>query len=213
MTSRWDLTVVLIGHLLPLAGVLLWGWQVFDLILLYWLESGAVVLVVTARALAWRPALGGQGRRWAARVMAAAYVLLPSGLFWLFHGLAVVALFGGPMSGPASPFAGVPQQALAYLLVAPQLAWARADVYALPLLGLFLAHAADLWPAKAPAAAAPDVWLSTVMRWTLPMHLTIVAGGFLVAQVGQTLPVLLLFVAVKVAAELLRYLRRRATPR
>lgn len=34
-----SLAVLLIANLLPLIGVALWGWKLFDLIVLYWLET------------------------------------------------------------------------------------------------------------------------------------------------------------------------------
>lgn len=214
------LATVVAGHLLPLAGVFLWGWQVFDLLLIYWIESGVVGLVTVARILAWRPVGTAPWRQVAVKAAAALLFCVHYGLFWLLHGLVLVVLFGGPLGGPGGFLAGVPATAAAYLLVAPGILVARVDLYALAILGLLLAHGASvLMPTPGRSRLGqedPEALTAQAYRWMLPLHLVIVAGGFLVSAVGQTLPVLVLFVGMKVAIEVGGYLwlrRKSSSPR
>lgn len=77
-------------NLLPVAGVIFWGWDAFALILLYWLENIIVglrtVAGIIARGLAQRQAL--------ASFAASAFFCVHFGLFCLVHGMFVLLLFG-----------------------------------------------------------------------------------------------------------------------
>ncbi len=74
------------ANLLPLAGVLLWGWDLYGLMLLYWMETGIIglfgILQIALTA------------RWAALFMVPFFIVHFGG-FMMGHLLFLTALFGG----------------------------------------------------------------------------------------------------------------------
>ncbi len=51
MTGRWSLILLVAANLLPLAGVFLWDWDVFLLLLLFWCENVIIGLFGIARLI------------------------------------------------------------------------------------------------------------------------------------------------------------------
>ena len=83
-------------NLIPLAGVVFWGWDAFTLIFLYWLEN----VVIGARTLASMGAsalLGGMLNKLGA-LFFGAFFTFHYGLFCFVHGTFVVQ-FAGPRRG------------------------------------------------------------------------------------------------------------------
>lgn len=194
------------GNLIPVLGVLLWGWRLSDLILLYWIENGVVGLYTIAKIVASRPAGVPRAKLIMGKVSGVPFFVLHYGLFWLIHGLFVVALFGGP--GPT-----IPVQPHTFFFAAVIVTWLRADVYALPALGLLLSHGVSfltnyLGRGEYRRLGPDELMLLPYGRVAL-LHLVVMAGGFLVLFLGQAQPVLLLFVAVKVAVDLRAHLVER----
>jgi hypothetical protein len=76
--------VLLAANLLPLAGVLFWGWDAFVLLVLYWMETAAIGFWTIARiATAPRGSLGefdvnGARKTILPIVLIAFFILLPS---------------------------------------------------------------------------------------------------------------------------------------
>jgi hypothetical protein len=108
---------VLIGfNLLPLFGVLFWGWNVETLLVLYWIENGIVGLYNVPKILlasgtgtgtgievAGPPAGTGS----AARLGLVMFFLVHYGIFWLVHGVFVFALPSFAGIGHATGFPGI----------------------------------------------------------------------------------------------------------
>jgi hypothetical protein len=114
-TSATTSAAVLVAfNLIPLAGVLFWGWNVATLLVLYWVENGIIGLInVPKILLAEGPAgtvqIRGRAVSPASRVATAIFFLIHYGLFWFGHGVFVLTLpmfigssgaangaFGGP---------------------------------------------------------------------------------------------------------------------
>jgi hypothetical protein len=88
----WPVTTAIALNLVPVIGVLFWGWSAFALIFLYWLEN----LVVGVRTLASMVATAvvGGGMNWLGALFFGAFFTLHYGLFCFGHGVFVMALFG-----------------------------------------------------------------------------------------------------------------------
>jgi hypothetical protein len=111
---RWSgLVLGLIGNLIPLLGVLLWDWDTFQLLMLYWMET-VIVAFWTLRRLARLPAgqagditINGKTKP-ATNRMLVGFFSLHAGLFILVHLIFLLALFSGDwlknVHGPASFF-------------------------------------------------------------------------------------------------------------
>jgi hypothetical protein len=99
-TSSTTSVVLLIAfNLVPLIGVLAWGWNVATLLVLYWVENGIVgVLNVPKMLLARGPGRTGLGvvkltvEGPISRVGQVLFFLVHYGMFWLVHGVFVFAL-------------------------------------------------------------------------------------------------------------------------
>jgi hypothetical protein len=99
-TSSTTSVVLLIAfNLVPLIGVLAWGWNVATLLVLYWVENGIVgVLNVPKMLLARGPGQTELGvvklttTGPVSRVGQVLFFLVHYGMFWLVHGVFVFAL-------------------------------------------------------------------------------------------------------------------------
>ncbi len=98
-TSSTTSALVLVAfNLVPLGGVLFWGWNVETLLVLYWVENGVIgVLNVPKMLLARGPVMPGQESRLNGRIAPAnaglvVFFLIHYGIFWVVHGIFVFAL-------------------------------------------------------------------------------------------------------------------------
>jgi Family of unknown function (DUF6498) len=88
----WPVTTAIALNLIPVIGVLFWGWSAFALIFLYWLEN----LVVGLRTLAsmFAAAFATGGMNWLGALFFGAFFTFHYGLFCFGHGVFVILLFG-----------------------------------------------------------------------------------------------------------------------
>lgn len=115
-SSPFAVAALVVANLLPFAGVLWWDWSVFEVLVLYWLESGVVGAFNVPKILL----AGGDGRsnsadgpdessiEWrvegvptdwfagtsgpTARASVAGFFVVHYGIFWVVHGAFVFAL-------------------------------------------------------------------------------------------------------------------------
>ena len=132
-SSSAAILALVVANLLPLAGVVWWGWTVLEVLVLYWLESGIVGLLNVPKILLARgetdgvDGTGGAGdtaattsstkiyvqgvpREWFADASGAAhnaglalFFVFHYGIFWVVHGVFVFAL---PLFALGSSFGG-----------------------------------------------------------------------------------------------------------
>lgn len=82
---------ILAGNAVPLAGVLFWGWDVFELMFLYWGENVIIGLFTLLMMLAAGLREGVSGG--IAALFMGAFFTLHYGMFCMGHGVFVLALF------------------------------------------------------------------------------------------------------------------------
>jgi hypothetical protein len=213
------LAALLLANLVPLAGVLVLGWNVFDVLAVYWVESGVVGLLNVPKILL----AGGRYEGDATftlngrpidvsgpasvdsesgptvhpeNVFPALFFCAHYGVFWVVHGAFV--LFGLPA------FAG----ASAAGLDAPGVALAG--------LTMLASHGGSfLWNylgrEEFRGASAGGQMLEPYRR-VFVLHLTVVLGAFLVTALGGTLALVALMVALKTGFDVVAHVRehRRA---
>jgi hypothetical protein len=203
-----------VANLVPLVGVLFFGWSLTTIVALYWLENGVVGLFALARmataegvdedpgsvTINGRPVSAAQLRNpVTARVVLMPFFALHYGMFWLVHGVFVwFALpmiweqMGGATGGPS--------------LVA--------CLWALPVL--VLSHGASFvynwWLGGERYTSSPSREMGAPYGRVVILHVTIVLGAFLVAFLGSPIWALVLLVGLKTVADLAAHLaeRRRA---
>jgi hypothetical protein len=96
--------LLLAANLVPLVGVIMWGWDAFVLLMLYWLET-AVIAFWTIVRIATMPAsaladlqIESKGSRPASPLGMAAFLTLHAGIFMGVHFLFLWVLFAGDWS-------------------------------------------------------------------------------------------------------------------
>jgi hypothetical protein len=91
--------VYVLANLVPLAGVVFWGWDVFVLLILYWLETAVIGFWTIVRILLVSPEGSTTLNRMAARVIGrgftAVFLTVHAGVFMTVHFLFLWTLFAG----------------------------------------------------------------------------------------------------------------------
>jgi hypothetical protein len=190
------------ANLIPLYGVLHWGWDLFVLMTAYWMETGIIGFFTAIRMVL--------VARWAG------LLLVP---FFCVH-------FGGFMAGHAvflwALFAGGWQQTIAtpgefaYLLFFGTGLW-------LAFAALFLSHGASFYmnvlrpmhsakddPRHKPLPAS-DIMMTPYGR-IIVMHVTILVGAFLVELFKTPLAAFVLLIALKIVADVTAHVRTNFAP-
>jgi hypothetical protein len=211
------IAMLVAANLVPLAGVLFFGWSLTTIVALYWLENGVVGAFALARiataqgvdvdpgsvTINGRPLSAAELRNPAtARLVLMPFFVVHYGMFWLVHGIfvwfALPQIFDamdGTTGGPS----------LVSCLVV------------LPLL--VLSHGASFvfnwWYGGERFTSSPSREMGAPYGRVVILHLTIVVGAFLVAMLGSPIWALVLLVVLKTGADLAAHLaeRRRADSR
>lgn len=217
-SSPVAIALLLIVNLIPLAGALYWGWNVFTLLILYWLENGIVgVLNVLKMALAQGPLDTRAGPpekvSTTSRLTLIPFFIVHYGIFWVVHGVFVLSLptFIGlgdtsPAFLPDGTFIGVENEAFG----------PRLDLVALGAIGLAISHGVSflfnyLGRGEYRTARLGLLMFSPYAR-LVALHLTIIAGGILSISLGSPIGSMIVLVAIKIAIDLALHIRehRRA---
>ena len=199
-----SVVVLVVANLFPLYGVLFQGWQVFPIVLLYWLENVVVGVFFILRIVAASPgedasptALEQQMGR-AAKLFLVPFFAVHYGIFTLVHGVFVLVLFGretGQMVPSVSlVFSAITRYSLVLALVA--LTASHAFSFVVNYLGKGEYRGADLGTlARAPYSRV------------VVLHLAILGGGFLVMWLQSPVAGLVLLLALKTGLDVAAHLR------
>jgi hypothetical protein len=219
-SSPVAIALLLIVNLIPLVGAIFWGWNVFTLLILYWLENGIVgVFNVLKMALAQGPLDTRSGPpekvTTASRATLIPFFIVHYGIFWVVHGVFVLSLptiieLGfGPDTAPILPdgtFIGSEEAA-----VGPRL-----DLVALGAIGLAISHGVSflfnyLGRGEYRTARLGLLMFAPYVR-LVALHLTIIVGGMLSISLGSPVGSMIVLVAIKIAIDLALHVRehRRA---
>jgi hypothetical protein len=97
--------ILLIANLVPLVGVIFWGWDAFVLLMLYWLETAVIAFWTILRIATMPPGALGDiqigdsgGKKIAAPLALAAFFTVHAGIFMAVHFLFLWTLFSGHWS-------------------------------------------------------------------------------------------------------------------
>src|SRR5438045_8762155 len=108
-----SLLALLLANAFPIVRVLILGWTVFPLVLLYWLENVVVGAFNVARLLLAQPR---EPVFWAVMLFLIPFFIVHFGMFTYIHGVLVLALFGPKRTRPFALLATVPPGIRAYHL-------------------------------------------------------------------------------------------------
>jgi hypothetical protein len=187
------------ANLLPLWAIVVWGWPVFPLLVLFWMENVAIGLTSALRMLLADP---GDIALWAAKLFMVPFFCMHYGLFTAIHGKLVFGIFGGREYARLD-YGWLPVHAAARAVQEYDL-W-------LPLAALVASHLFSLcWDyilrGGYRRAALTELMVRPYDR-VFVLHLTIILGGWAVMLLGSPVWALVVLVILKIAFDLKVHLR------
>jgi hypothetical protein len=197
--SAW---VLVAANLLPLIGVLFWGWDVFPLLALFWMENVAIGVFFILRMICADPQ---DPALWAGKLLMVPFFCFHYGMFTAIHGVFVFSLFGGKAYD-------VPG-----LSVLEPAARAAADYGLwLPLAVLVASHLFSflwnyLYRGEFRRARLAELMSKPYGR-VVVLHLTIILGGFGAMALGSPVWALLLLLAFKIGLDLRAHIKEHSAP-
>ena len=186
--SSLPFALLIVLNLVPVVGVLHWGWQSFDLIFLYWLENLVIGFFTLARMLV-RPY--GHGLELIFPLFIAPFFALHYGGFCWGHGTFVVSMFG-------------PEALDGFNLLPTTLSVLSSPVMLFALTALAFIQLLDWLRDVRQRGFGADSVVSLMVRpyrRIVVLHLTILAAGFALAALDEPLLGLVILIGVKTASD------------
>jgi hypothetical protein len=209
--------IVLVAvNIVPLIGVMFWGWDVGTILITYWLENGVIGLINIPKIL-----LAGGANNIGGAAMAGFFAIHYGG-FWIGHGIFVFLIAGiasrgmfgfffgsgfpssggfggfGGLGGPGTGTAG-PDDGQILLIVAL----------------LFASHGLSFLVnyrgRKEYLNTTPMKQMFQPYGRLIILHITIIFGAFLIIGLGQPILLVALLVLLKTGVDLLFHLREHST--
>ena len=182
-----SLVGLILANVVPLVGVAFFGWDLFEVMWLYWAENGVIGVFALLRILT------AGGKHWLnglINVPLGAFFVVHYGVFWFVHGAFVYALFGDgsrevSLGDLGAAFDGLPVEGL---------------------IPLVLSHGASfvmnyLVAGEYRATSGPTEMAKPYGRVVL-LHVVILLGGWLALVAGGGVIALALLVIGKTAMDL-----------
>jgi hypothetical protein len=199
--------VLILANLLPVFGVLFLGWEVFPILILYWMENVVVGFFNVLKMLFCKPegTIGWQKNTllWTSKVGSIAFFCFHYGIFTLVHGMFVFALFGGFWENTESDsfFGGFFSSPIMLQLL-------------LGAVILFVSHGISFMTNYIGKAEYTKVTVNELMGQpygrVVILHLTIIFGGGLISFLGAPVFALILLVVLKIGIDVLAHLKQHA---
>lgn len=192
-------SILILSNLVPLAGLLWWGWDAFVLLCLYCLETAVIGFWTILRMATMSRDPGSvAGRSIAGTLALAGFFTVHAGLFMSVHMAFLYILFAGPWAGKIHD-----ARDFIRLIVIGMGLW-------IPLLALFAGQGAIFINdavnrfafAKVPLTNADTgEIMGDFYKRIVIMHVAIMGGAFIAQMIGRTAPLIVL-VLLKIAIEI-----------
>jgi hypothetical protein len=198
-----SVVVLVLANLVPVYGVLFLRWDVFPVLLLFWLENVIVGIFNAARMLAASP---NSLQALVMKIFLIPFFLFHYGAFTAAHGVFVVGVFGQVILAKSE--AGFPN---------PEVLLQIARQYHLFYAAAVLAAShgfSFVWNYIGKGEyrrVTPGKLMGKPYGRVAVLHITIILGGFLVAMFGSSLPALVLLIVLKVGIDLRAHVREHRT--
>ena len=199
--QRPSVIALVLANLVPLAGVFVFGWEVFPVLFLFWMENVVVGIFNVLKMLLVSPR---DPIQWVIKLFLIPFFCFHYGMFTLVHGVFVIALFGGGLKGQSGLFPSVDK--LCQIVTQNHLEWA--------FLGLALSHGVSfvhnyLWLGEYRQSKLQSLMAQPYGR-VMVLHVTILGGGFLMMALHSPAAGLAVLVLLKTTIDLAAHLRERA---
>lgn len=192
ITRRISPSVValVVANAFPIVGVLVLGWTVFPLVLLYWLEN---VIVGAFNVLKMLLAQPRNPVSWVGKAFMIPFFVVHFGGFTYVHGVLLLAFFGPK---PIQPFSLL--QAVPAVIHANQLGWGVANLVASHGFSFFWNYLRNGEYQR----ASLNTLMGQPYGRIVVLHLTVLFGGWIVMLLGSPVGALIVLIALKTAADL-----------
>lgn len=193
----WRLIGVLAVNLIPVFGVLFWGWSAGLLMLAYWLENVVIGVFNGARIVASAAASGVAGL--ASLIVVLPFYTVHYGMFCAVHGVFVWAMFGQGLenvSGVPDPFNIGPF--VTGLFAAEPTLWASLAT----MIGWQILLFAIYLYRREYRDTDPMSQMMAPYGRVVVLHMTIIFGSFIVLSLGQPVFAVALLALLKTSLEL-----------
>lgn len=202
-SSRLALAALVAANLLPLFGVLFWGWDLGFIMILYWLENGVIGLYTLAKLFAHMPSgAESPALEHAGKLFILPFFAFHYGMFWAVHGVFVLLFFGGGFG------AGIPMPTAMPGYVLELAGHDRALM--LGLLALVASHGVSFASNYLGRGEYRRGTLQEKMKQpygrVVVLHLTLLLGGFASFMLGEPMGALLLLIALKIVMDVRAHL-------
>jgi hypothetical protein len=182
---------LVVANLIPLVGVLAFGWDLLTILVIYWLENGVVGVYNVLRMATAQGSGQVSVDRTVAKVIAIPIFCLHYSVFWVVHGVFVFAL---------PSFAGAINERMGF----------GQGVDPGPLVGtvvvLAISHGLSYWlnfirAGEYRRVSAPELMMAPYGRLVV-LHVTIILGAFAIAATGTPVAALVILVTLKTLLDL-----------
>lgn len=179
---------LVLANLIPLYGVLALDWEVFPIMLLFWLENLIIGGFNVLRMLGSEPQ---EPAKWLGKLFLVPFFCFHYGMFTMVHGVFVLGFFGGAFRKGAS----FPEWSDVTRLITEQQLW-----YA--VAALLASHAFSfgynyLWRGEFRTSSLQGLMQQPYGR-VVVLHLAILGGGFLIMALKSPTAGLVLLVVLKI---------------
>jgi hypothetical protein len=183
---------LIIANLIPLAGAAFMGWDLSDVMVLYWAESAVIGFFNLCKIIV----IG----RWFA-VLAGAFFLGHFGAFMAVHFLFIYAIFVQGLQNDTGSFGELSEVAQLFIGLWPA------------LLALFVSHAFSFYRnflgRQEYRGRTVQNQMSEPYSRIIFMHLVLIFGGGLSLFLGEPAPVLIIVIGLKIWFDVKAHLKQR----
>ena len=195
VTGRFSIAVLVAANLLPLAGVLLWDWDIFFLLLLFWCENVIIGLFGIARLV-----VASKTENVIEGLFQPLFFLVHYGVFMFGHFMVLFGLYSSSVDDAGH----VAEHADYYRMIIENLNWVA-------IVALFISHG---WSFIENYMGRNEYEkLSPMQAMSLPYkrmaitHIALILGGFFLIEEGQPLAGLVFLVIFKIALDVMFHRR------
>jgi len=198
--SAW---VLVAANLVPLAGVLFWGWDAFALVALFWMENVVVGVFFILRMLCLDPR---DPALWLGKLFMVPFFCFHYGMFTGLHGVFVFSLLGGESYGVRG-----------FEVLAPAVRAAGDYGLWLPLAVLTASHLFSfvwnfLYRGEFRRAGLSSLMSQPYGR-VVVLHVAVILGGIGAMALGSPLWALLVLLAMKIGLDVKAHLKEHSPKR
>lgn len=189
MSARYSVAVLVAANLLPLVGVLLWDWDVFFLLLLFWCENVIIGVFGIARLI-----VAAESESPVEGLFLPAFFVVHYGGFMFGHFMLLFAMYSSHAAGAGRGA----EPADYYIMVIENLNW-------IAVVALFISHGwsfiENYMGQREHENLKPGAAMALPYRRMMITHVALLAGGFFLIERGQPLVGLVLLVILKIVLD------------